>query len=263
MNDNFMRVRSKTLMADFPKFIALKVIPSPKKHAIIFWGHLGLGDAISSSCIIEDLLHKYRIVVIPSKKRNFDFLVATYGTWNGVVIVRISDDPFWENLEILKLKLRFRSPIKVVGHHLLQKNWNQEEISLNEQFNLIAGISPKQLTSTRFRKTCEMISQVAVPSKRFIFVDHHPGTDREIPSEFLKDASKRGLEIFSNDISIPLYRLLDVLDKAEEIHVIASAPLCFALTTVAKSPKKFYYRTKGQGPVVSEAYPDWIDIDLR
>ena len=253
----------RAFLRDLPKLIALHGIPFQKKQGIIFWGHSGLGDAISSACIIEQLLVENRVVVIPSQERYLDFIISTYGSWEGVIVAKISNNPFWENLEILILRLRFRFAIKVVGHHLLQENWDEQDISLNEQFNLIAGIPPKQLVSARFRNTCQLISQVAPPMGKYIFVDHHPGTDREIPKTILKDALNRGLEIFRNDINVPLYRFLDVLDNAEEIHVVASAPLCFALTAGVKSQKKFYYRTKGKGLVSSISYPDWTDVDLR
>ncbi len=250
-------------IVDVPKFILTwSLIPS-KNNGVIFWGHLGLGDAISQACIIEKLLLDNRVVVVPSKTRNYDFLKSTYGTWDGVILEKVNDNPWWENLEILKLKLKHRFQVKVVGHHLLDSNWAEQEISLNEQFNRIAGIPPKKLKSTKLRDTCELNTQAQPPKQKYIFVDHHPGTDREIPTKILKDAMNRGFEILENDTSIPLYRLIKILDNAHEIHVVASAPLCLALTTDAKCKKKYYYRTKGQGPVSSAAYPDWIDIDLR
>jgi hypothetical protein len=263
MIKKLLRRSQKLLIVDIPKFIALQPLIPSKKNGVIFWGHLGLGDAISHACIIETLLLDNRVVVVPSKKRNFDFLKSTYGNWDGVILEKINDNSLWDNVELLKLKLKHRFQIKVVGHHLLKSNWAEQEISLNEQFNRIAGIPPQKLRSIKLRETCELNFQAHPPRCNYIFVDHHPGTDREIPKEILEDATNRGFEILKNDTSIPLYRLIKVLDNAQEIHVVASAPLCLALTTDSKCQKKYYYRTKGQGPVSSVAYPDWIDIDLR
>jgi hypothetical protein len=263
MIKKFLTNSQKFLIVDAPKFIVLRVSIPSKNNGVIFWGHLGLGDAISQACIIEKLLLDNRVVVVPSKTRNYDFLKSTYGTWDGVILEKVNDNPRWENLEILKLKLKHRFRVKVVGHHLLESNWAEQEISLNEQFNRIAGIPPKKLKSTKLRETCEIYSQAHPPKQKYIFVDHYPGTDREIPSKILEDATNSGFEILMNDTSIPLYRLIKILDNALEIHVVASAPLCLALTTDSKCEKKYYYRTKGQGPVSSAAYPDWIDIDLR
>ena len=253
----------KRLLNDLPRQIALYAIPSTKGKGVIFWGHLGLGDVISNASIIEHLLINNRIVVIPAKKRNLDFLSSTYGSWDGVFIAKINDNSRWESLEILKLKLKFRFPIMVVGHDSLPADWDLQLISLNEQFQQLSGIPTTNLESERLRRTCKNIFQVDVPKERYIFVDDHPGTEREIPQSILQEATQRGLKIVRNDVSVPLYRLLDILDNAEEIHVVASAPLCFALTASAASQKKFYYRTKGQGPVASAAYPDWVDVDLR
>jgi hypothetical protein len=255
--------RWKRLLKDLPRQIALYATPTKKRKGVIFWGHLGLGDVISNASIIEHLLIDNRIVVIPTKKRNSDFLSSTFGTWDGVVIAQINDNSRWESLEILKLKLKFRFPIMVVGHDSLPADWDLQPISLNEQFQQLAGIPDTNLKSERFRKTCKNILQADVPKERYIFVDDHPGTEREIPQSILQEATQRGLKIIRNDVSVPLYRLLDILDNAQEIHVVASAPLCFALTAAAASQKKFYYRTKGQGPVASAAYPDWVDVDLR
>jgi hypothetical protein len=255
--------RERGLLKGFSKQVAMNSSPFTKENGIILWGHLGLGDIISNASIIEHLLTQYLTVVIPAKKRNFDFLLTTYGSWKGVLIAKFSDDPKWEILEVLKLRIKFRYPIKIVGHQFLPIDWDQQPISLNEQFQQLAGIPTSNLSSVRFRETCKKIPQIDIPKVQYIFVDDHPGTEREIPKTILTEASERGFKIVRNDMSVPLYRMLDVLDNAEEIHVVASAPLCFALTTAAAARKKVYYRTKGQGPVASAAYPDWIDVDLR
>jgi len=260
---NLKRFLARKLLIDLPKQIAIYTFASSKRSGVIFWGHLGLGDLISNAAIIEHLLSKYRLVVIPTKERNYDFLFSTYGSWNGIVISKIRNDPKWENWDVLKIKFKFRYPIQVVGHHFLPKDWDLEQVSLNEQFQRLAGIPDAKLQSARFRGTCSNLTQVDIPKGRYIFVDDHPGTEREIPQIFLREAIESGVRIIRNDISVPLYSMLDTLDKAEEIHMVASAPLCFALTAGAESPKKYYYRTKGQGLVASAAYPDWIDVDLR
>jgi len=260
INRSFLETK---LLIDLPKWIALNAIPSSKGHGVILWGHLGLGDLISNASIIEHLLTENPIIVIPTKERNHDFLSATYGSWDGIFLAKISDDPSRENREVLKIKIKNRYPIEVIGHHFLTNDWDQQPISLNEQFQQLAGISSSNLKSSRFRRTCKKASQVDVPHEPYIFVDDHPGTEREIPQSILNEATNRGLRIIRNDLSVALYSLVDILDNAEEIHVVASAPLCLALTVGSESKKKFYYRTKGQGQVASNAYPDWVDIDLR
>ena len=251
------------LLIDLPKWVALNAIPSSRDHGVICWGHLGLGDLISNASVIEHLLTWNRIVVLPIKERNFDFFRATYGSWDGIVLAKISNEPALENREILKIKLKTGYRVEIIGHHLLTNDWDLQPISLNEQFQCLAGIPTSDLKSIRFRRSCEKLPQVDVPGEPYIFVDDHPGTPREVPQMFLKEAIERGLRVVRNDLSVPLYSLLDVLDNAEEIHMVASAPLCFALTVGAESKRKIYYRTKDQGPVASTAYPDWVDIDLR
>jgi hypothetical protein len=246
-----------------PRFVVIK-LPSLKKNRVIFWGHLGLGDQISSATIIEYLLTKNSSIVIPTKERNCNFMRATFGTWEGVVIEEIDNNPLFEELEILRLKLKYWYPIKIVGHGLLYKmNLDTDGLSLNAKFNFLAGVQYKNLTSLRFRSTCEKLPQAQIPITDYVFVDDHPLTEREIPDIYLQENIKQGIEVLKNDIAIPLFSLVNIMDNAKEAHFIASAPLCFALTIGIKSQKKFYYRTTNQGLVASEAYPDWVDIDLR
>ena len=245
------------------KIIMVRLLPS-RSGGVIFWGHLGLGDQISNAVIIETLLEKHEFVVLPTKQRNIPFIEATFGKWNGILVVPIKDTPKNESIEILKIKLKFMFPIQIIGHHLLTfADKLLGEVSLNEKFNHLAGIPREKLVSERLRESCLAWPQEKIPPKPYAFIDHHPNTSREISSDYIYNIKNRGLEVILNNTDMPLFALIDILDKASELHLVASAPLCLALTSGVKCERKYYHRTEGQATISGLAYKDWIEIDAR
>jgi hypothetical protein len=180
------------------------------------------------------------------------------------VVVPIKDGEKYMHYEILKIKLKYMFHILVIGHHLLSiADHYLGEVNLNEKFNFLAGIPREKLVSQRIREACIAWPQEKIPPRPYAFVDHHPNTSREILDYYIFDVKNRGLEVILNDTSTPLYAFIDVLDEASEIHCVASAPLCLALTVNVKCNNKYYYRTEGQGTIRGVAYNDWTEIDLR
>jgi hypothetical protein len=245
------------------KIITVRLLPS-RSGGVIFWGHLGLGDQISNAVIIEALLEKHKFVVLPTKQRNVPFIEATFGKWNGILVAPIIDNPKYETIEILKIKLKFMFPVQIIGHHLLAlADKLLGDVNLNEKFNYLAGIPREKLVSERLRESCLAWPQEEIPLKPYAFIDHHPNTSREISFDYICAIENRGLDVILNCTNVPLFALVDVLDKASEVHLVASAPLCLALTTGAKCERKYYYRTEGQATISGLAYKDWIEIDAR
>jgi hypothetical protein len=97
--------------------------------------------------------------------------------------------------------------------------------------------------------------QCMSPDVPFAFVDHHPGTSREIPSDVLSAIQSRGLLIVQNPRGTELSQIMPLLDYAEELHLVASAPLCLALTIDAKAKSRTHYDSLGDP--VPNAYSRW------
>ena len=235
-----------------------------RKQGIIFWGHLGLGDQISAARAIEKFVDSGFDVIIPTKSKNLDFVSSTYGKWERVIVAEISNDAGLEASEILRLKSQYNFRIVVAGHSFLGLiDRSHEDICLNEKLNFWAGMGSGQLVSDKMRESLSLLDQFPVPQEPYAFIDHHPGTHREIPSKILEGLKSRGLVVVSNPRNSPLSSLMNLMDNADELHLVASAPLCLALTVDAKSKLKYYYRTNGQGSLKSISYKDWLEVDLR
>jgi hypothetical protein len=246
------------------EFLMAKFNSGCDKRGIIFWGHLGLGDQISAARAIEMFLDKGFVVVIPTKSNNLDFISSTYGTWNRVIVAEISSNAENEVDEILRLKREYNFRIVVAGHSFLKLlERSRDDVCLNEKLNFCAGLELGQLVSAKMRESLSRLDQFPVPQKPYAFIDHHPGTDREIPPKILDGLKSRGLVLITNPRQVPLSSLLNLLDNADELHFVASAPLCLALTLNAKPKLKYYYRTNGQGSLKSISYKDWLEVDLR
>jgi hypothetical protein len=234
------------------------------RKSVILWSHLGLGDQISSASLIENLTKRIETLIIPTKKRNLDFIFSTFGNWEGVQIEEVDDDSLCESREIQRLVRKHQCRVLVFGHHTLPIACLQlGEVCLNDLLSYSKKIPSGPLVSSKLRDSLNKCHQATPPSKPFAFVDHHPGTSRAIPNRFLDEIRDRGLEVYSNPQHIPLYALLRILDEAEELHLVASAPLCLALTIDARAKKRVYYRTLNQGTITSPSYPNWFEVDLR
>lgn len=246
------------------EFLMTKLNLRCNKNGIIFWGHLGLGDQISAARAIEMFVDQGLVVVIPTKTKNMEFISSIYGKWNCVIVAEISNNAAHEVSEILRLKTKYNFRIVVAGHSFLKfLEKNYQDLCLNEKLNFFAGLELGQLISIKMRESLAVLDQFPVPKQPYAFLDHHPGTDREIPLKIIDHLKSRGLEVIANPRNVPLSNLLNLLDNASELHLVASAPLCLALTVNAKSKLKYYYRTNGQGSLKSISYRGWHEIDLR
>jgi hypothetical protein len=226
---------------------------------VVLWTHLGLGDQISAAQIVQSYLTAGTQVIWPVKKKNFNFMCEVYGAVPGIELHVISDSQSDEIAAIRLISKRSRAAVVVAGHSIFQPlRLAFPELSINSMFNLSVGIDSKNLVSPYFRNLLAALEPASVPSVPFAFVDHHPGTSREIPDNVLIGIHKRGLEVVLNPREIPLSRALDYLDKAEELHLVPSAPLCLALTVDAKAKVRIHYDSIGDP--VSSVYPRWHSV---
>lgn len=227
---------------------------------ILLWSHLGLGDQISASPVVEHLLSQKIEVVWPVKPRNLDFLNLTFNNWVGLSTVRLNDS-VREDFQIRKIAFDTKSRVVSLGHgHLSSMRTLFPEYSLNSLFNLFIGVNPLKLVSRSLRDSLLRLDQEEPPLQPYAFLDHHPGTAREIPNRVLSGIKDRGFRLIENPRELPLYSMLRLLDSAQELHMVNSAPLCLALTTDAGAPVRVHYDSHSDP--VSKSYERWKTVNL-
>jgi hypothetical protein len=228
---------------------------------VLLWTHLGLGDQISAARIVESYLASGTEVIWPVKTRNIDFMKIAYGRLPGLELIEVPDFNKHEWSLVRRISKANRVKIVVAGHSLLRPLSEAfPELPLNSLFNLSVGIHPMDLVSPDLRERLGTSQQAPIPSVPFAFVDHHPGTPREIPLEVLSGVSSRGLLIFNNPRFLNLTKVVSLMDAADELHLVASAPLCLALTIGARAKVKVHYDSLGDP--IANSYEGWSSVPI-
>lgn len=229
---------------------------------VILSTHTGLGDQISAARIFEKWLEIDVEIHLPVKNQNMNFMKAVFGDWNGLNLHQISGDNRSENYEIQKLSSELDAPIASVNlNDIVYLKRIYPNYSLNSYFNIIFGLEPFDLVSQKFRASLEKIPQDDPLNEPYVFIDHHKGTDREIPSHVIKSINSKGLRVLENPRDRELFKLLKVMDSAAELHLVNSAPLCFALTADAKPPVRIHYDSLDDP--VTKSYSSWSTFSLK
>jgi len=229
---------------------------------VILSTHTGLGDQISAARIFENWLGINVEIHLPVKSQNMNFMKAVFGHWNGLNLHQISGDSRLENYEIRKLSSELDLPIASVN--LSDIAFLKEiypDYCLNSYFNMIFGLDPFDLVSQKFRASIEKIPQDDPLSEPYVFIDHHKGTPREIPIHVIEEMKAKGLRILENPRDRELFRLLNLMDSAVELHLVNSAPLCLALTADAKTQKRVHYDSL-EDPV-TKSYENWSTVPIK
>jgi hypothetical protein len=73
------------------------------------------------------------------------------------------------------------------------------------------------------------LEQFTPPKTRYALVDHFPGTDREIPQVVFDNIHLKNLEVVHAPKKISFAALRQLVLSAEELHLVNSSMLCFAL----------------------------------
>jgi hypothetical protein len=229
---------------------------------VVLWTHLGLGDQISASRILKSYLDADTEVLWPVKKRNLKFMKAAFGNLKGLQLIEIPDSPKREGLIVRKLSRANDAAIVMAGHGTLGPlRWAYPELPLNSLFNLSVGIPATDLLAQDLRERLGECIQSETPQVPFAFVDHHPGTAREIPAEVLEGIERKGLTIVHNPLGTELAQIMSLLDAADELHLVASAPLCLALTVDARAKSRTHYDSLGDP--IPNGYERWNSVKIH
>ena len=228
---------------------------------VVLWSHLGLGEPISAARIVNAYLDSGTEVLWPVKNRNLKFMKAAFGNLQGLSLIGIPDFPKNEESIVTEISRLEKAPVIVAGHGALGPLRRAfPELPLNSLFNLSVGIPAKDLLSQDLRERLEEHTQAEVPDGPFAFIDHHPGTPREIPADKLAEIERRGLHVVQNPLGVELARIVSLLDAAEELHLVASAPLCLALTIDAKAKLRTHYDSLGDP--IANGYERWSSVKI-
>lgn len=231
---------------------------------VVLWGHLGLGDQISTFSAVQTWAARGHEVILPCKSKNAEMLSSIYGGLSGVRLHALgADDSRSEREQICQLSRNTRSVTMEAGHALLPLLlWLFPEMGLNGVLALAAFSDPSQLQSPELRRRISLLPQIDPPAEEFAFVDHHPGTSREVPQLVLRSIQERGLLTVPNPRDVTMWSTLGLLDSAAEIHLVSSAPLCLALAANARSPLRIRYREAGARGLMRDYDSTWLEVAL-
>ena len=230
---------------------------SIKSGAVVLATHLGLGDQITASRIIERLLDRGVEVFLPVKSMYMEFMTKVFGGWQGLRFFRVGNSYDFELTRISYHARMMGVKVLNLGHRSYPTARRLfPEFPITSVFNILGGVPPHDVVSSRFRSSLFALPQIQPRTSPYAFVDHHPGTWREIDGVILNRLKDAGLEIVFNPRDSPLYSTLKLMDSAAEVHLVPSAPLCMALTADIQSPKRVHHDF-GCDPV-SPIYTGWM-----
>ncbi len=229
----------------------------------IYFGHLGLGDQISAALAIEAWASRVPSLMVPVKPRNLRNVEQFLAYIPNVEVVSLpSDNPAEEVIRVQQMAARSgagliqagRSTYGCIAHAF-------PEYGINRRLLLCGLVSRSSAVSARFRSHVLSLSEFTSPlEEEYVFVDHHPGTEREIPMQQLSswpDSSR-----VMNPSEVPLYSLATVMEHAAELHLVSSAPLCLALTADLGQGRRVRYRVGNHAPLRLDYPLSWEEIAL-
>jgi hypothetical protein len=232
------------------------------EKTFVLWSHIGLGDTISIYPAIAALSGAGKVVYLPTKERNFRFVSDLVSPIDGVKVFSIPNDPNLELSSIREFANTNRVSILYAGHLLYALLAPARTgLGINGVLNFLAGYHGN-LVSDDLRRHLLASGDCKPRNDNYVFVDHHPGTPREIPSQILDDL-RDSYHIEENDFDWSIAELAMTMEGAKELHLVSSAPLCLALTAnLARGGKRVRYRVGNTYPLRNDYPADWSEKSL-
>lgn len=230
------------------------------------WTHMGLGDQISVSPTLKAIADSGRTITLIAQPQYVSMVESYFGNHENLDVMPIpmGTSPLRQRKAVYRIAAQTRLPLLTAGHEvyaLLARAFPTR--SINWHLNASFGIAPKDLLRDDAELLMSLIPQAPVPAEPYAFVDHHPGSPREIPPQILESIQDRGMTLVHNPTARPLPSLLRIMHHASELHLVSSAPLCQALTfDLANGRGRFRYRIGDHHPLLLDYPPDWLEIAL-
>lgn len=234
------------------------------RDEIIAWPHLGLGDQISMIPALESLAMHHSRVHLPVKARNMAIMTALISYVEEIQVHEIPDDAALELDSIRALSRDLDLPVLYGGHLLYNALVGRiHSKGINGLLALLLGYEGS-LTSDKLR--AHVLSAFPGPSSPeapYRFIDHHPGTEREIPARAVERWNPELSSIY-NSMTIDFLHLGALMDNARELHLMSSAPLCLALAADLgrNSADRFRYRVAESFPLRGDYSSDWREVSV-
>jgi hypothetical protein len=229
--------------------------PARSKNVMLMT-HMGLGDQVSMAGVVDAWADKCEAVFMPVKTRNFKLLSELFAYVPNLVLVEVEASSRLEEIKIAS-KFAKRHGLELVNKaSFADLSRSFPELGVNGRLALMIGGDPGNLRSEGLASHLEQSFAGAIPRRDYAFIDHHPGTRREIPPQKLDAIKKRGLQLVVHDPNTSFLDLHETMKNASELHLVSSAPLCLALTCIApEANHHFRYRP-------FDEYPLLLDYDL-
>ena len=231
---------------------------------ILLWSHHGFGDQVTVVPAVESWAQVVPQVILPTKPMYGAMTRDMYGYLGNVTVLDLpSDDPERELEGVRSLSNMHDAQVVDGGRSVYA--WARDafpEFGIFRALNMALLHGECDLSSEAFKAHLLALHQRPGPEVPYAFVDHHPGTHREIPEFVLREIEERGLVIVHNQRDVSLLSLIALMDQAEELHLVTSSPMCLALTADLGSGLRVKYRHYNLHPLKLDYSLQWHEVKL-
>ena len=231
---------------------------------VILFGHLGLGDQISLAPALEAWAAVVPEVILPAQPRNVPNLSVLFSYVPNITVVGLEGrGPSAEESEVRELAKKSGASTVQAGRLVYASALKAfPEMGINRQLMASALVLRDTGVSENLRTHLLSLPDPYFPPEHpYAVLDHHPGTNREVPSGYL-DRVTAHLHLLSNPREVRIHKLGPLLDCADALHLVSSAPLCLALTANLGSGRRVRYRVGNEAPLKQDYPADWLEFRL-
>lgn len=213
---------------------------------ILIHHHLGMGDHISLCGMvnyISEIQESNKLIYVLAKEQYYKNVKPLYAHNERIIVHNIGK----ENEYIAAEKLTYEKGLEYlkIGHdhynssYEVLNNWN-----CNQVFYHLANI-PYENRFTKFTVTYDkekaknVLRELNPEGKPFIFLHDDPSRGFNI------NYNKNTYHVIKNDIRYSLYDFIEILNKAEEIHLMPSSFYCLVESLPNITSKLYYYNIRG------------------
>ena len=216
-----------------------KILADPS-IPVLLGCHLGLGDQVCIAKALERWAEGGRRVVMPVWEHNMKTVSEIFAYLPKLELISMRAE-FRDIPELVRQLEQTAGELKcefVEGGYsrLSAMSWLFPERGLINLLSLCLLVNLESPVSDRLRSHVLKLNKSVKPQHPYAFVDHWPGTPREIPGDVLSACSAKGLQLVHNPREQPFLELAQLMAEAEELHLVPSAPLCLAIV-LGVSPK--------------------------
>lgn len=227
---------------------------------IILLSHFGLGDQIIIGKLLNDLSSD-RKVILPVDSKYFLQLSQFY-SYNQNILVKeigyLGAEFYPRKNDLNRLRQLFSLPIVDVGRDVVYfLSFLNRKAGVSKLYFLAAwnsGLSFTNFPAYSFHYKEQPPYSI---HHSYAFIDHHLGTNREIPNKVFSEIQRVGLDLKFNDMAVTLVDQLSTIVDAEQLHFVASAPFCLALVMPCKAKIRVFYEAENSKSVLGEEGSGW------